>query len=355
MASSPNLNNSLSGSQIASEGKKVTDSTSSGGGMDLSNISDTIVSKFILFVEALIVLVVMFFVIHWIKSYIAKVEIKHDQQRTALNMVEKLLVGFVIIIGITIALKIVGIDMSVLVGVGLLGLSYALKDIIQNYVAGILIFLKAPFKIGDVVKIKNYVGRVDKMEFQSTSLKTFDHRDVTIYNSDIMSQSIENYSRNNMRRLEIDVSLGYGSDVQKITKIIGIILENNPSILKIPKHTISFKSFTNTSMVVQVKFWVAVPSNFLSIRSDVAWQINQAFDESTVFAPYARGFETSNDFSVTPERQNRVKEFYNNPLFSGTTQPPASIPATPTTPVLDSNGQPIPVETASDLDEPQVE
>ena len=350
MATSPDLNNSLSSSQIATDGKSITDSTS-GGNMDLSNIGNTVASKFSEFIEAAIVLVIMFFVIYWIKRYITKIETQHDQQRTALNVVEKLLVGFVLVIGITIALKIVGIDMSVLVGVGLVGLSYALKDIIQNYVAGILIFLKAPFKIGDVVKIKNYVGRVDKMEFQSTSLKTFDHRDITIYNSDIMSQSIENYSRHNMRRLEIDVGLGYGTDIQKVTKIISVILENNTSVLKDPKFSISFKSFTNNSMIVKVKFWVPVPSNFLSIRSDIAWKINQTFDESTIFGPFQRAFQAASDFTLTPERQNRIKEFYNSPMFSNPT--PNVNPTTP--PILDSNGQPIPPETASDTDEPQID
>lgn len=350
MASS-SLNNSLSGSQIATDGKSITNS---GGTIDLSNISSTVVSKFIDFAEAVIVLVVMFFIIHWVKKYIAKIETQHDQQRTALNVVEKLVVGFIMVIGVTIALKIVGIDISVLVGVGLVGLSYALKDIIQNYVAGLLIFIKAPFKIGDIVKIKNYVGRVDKMEFQSTSLKTFDHRDITIYNSDIMTQSIENYSRHNMRRLEIDVSLGYGSDVQKITNIISAILANNTSVLKDPKSSISFKSFTSNSMIVKVKFWVNVPSNFLEIRSDIAWKINQAFDESTIFGPYERGFQTANDFTITPERQNRIKEFYSNPLYSGTAPAPITAAVIPAVPVLDANGQPIPVEVVSDTDEPEI-
>lgn len=357
---SQSLNNTLNSGQIASEGKKITDSS---GGIDLSNISSTVISKFIDFVEALIVLVIMFIIIHYFKKYIAKIETQHEQQRTALNVVEKLVVGFIMVIGVTIALKIMGIDISVLVGVGLVGLSYALKDIIQNYVAGILIFLKAPFKIGDIVKIKNYVGRVDKMEFQSTSLKTFDHRDITIYNSDIMTQSIENYSRHNMRRLEIDVNLGYGTNVQKVTKIIQKILENNTSILKDPKFTIGFKEFSKNCMVVQVKFWVPVPSNFLGIRTEIAWQINEAFDESTVFGPYDRGFQTPNDFSLTPERQERIKAFYSNPLFAdntGTQSPITS--STPSTPIPDQvnvvigpDGNPLPQEIISDIDEPQVE
>lgn len=351
MASSPDLNNSLNSSQITSKGKDVTSAASA----DLGNISETVIEKFTQFIEVAIVLVVMFFIIHWLKKYIAKIETQHTQQRTALNVVEKLLVGFIIVVGITISLKIFGIDISILVGVGLVGLSYALKDIIQNYVAGILIFLKAPFKIGDIVKIKKYVGRVDRMEFQSTSLKTFDNRDVTIYNSDIMSQSIENYSRHNMRRLEIDVSLGYGSDIQKVTKLISVILDSNSLVLKDPKYSISFKSFTNSSMVVKVKFWVSVPSNFLAIRSDIAWKINQSFDESTVFGPYARGFQTTNDFTLNVERQNRIKEFYNNPLYSGTAATTIATPSTPPIPALDANGLPIPVEINSDTDEPQID
>ncbi len=170
-----------------------------------------------------------------------------------------------------------------------------------------------------------------------------------------MSQSIENYSRHKMRRLEIDVSLGYGSDIQKVTKIIGIILENNESVLKTPKYSISFKSFTNTSMVVKVKFWVPVPSNFLEIRSDIAWKINQSFDESTIFGPYERGFQTANDFTLTTERQNKIKEFYNNPLYSGSQAINTTTPISPTAPTLDANGQPIPVEIISDVDEPQID
>lgn len=365
MAGGSVINNSLNSGQIANEGKNLTNGSQGGNG-DFDNIGNTIISKFTEVIEAAIVIVLMFFIIHWIKKYIAKVEIKHDQQRTALNVVEKLLVGFVIVIGVTIALKIVGIDMSVLVGVGLLGLSYALKDIIQNYIAGLLIFLKAPFKIGDIVKIKSYVGKVDKMEFQSTSLKTFDHRDVTIYNSDIISQSIENYSRHNMRRMEIDVNLGYGTDIQKITGVITKILDNNQVVLKDPKYSISFKAFTHNCMIIKIKFWVPVPSNFLEVRSAIAWQINEAFDESTVFGPYERSFQASTDFSLTPERQNRIKSFYNNQ--STAPQATATATTTPGTPVVTSaaiigqtgvvlgpDGNPLPQEVVTDIDEPQID
>ncbi len=335
-------------SNVADSGKSLTDATtSSGGGIDFDALSTTVFNKFIDVVEAAIVLTITILIVRWLKKYFERIETKHEQQRTALNVIEKILAGFVIVIGITIALKVVGIDMSVLVGVGLLGLSYGLKDIIKNYIAGILIFLKSPFKIGDIVKIKNFVGKIEKMEFQSTSIKTFDHRDITIYNSDIMAQSIENYSSYPMRRMEINVKLGYGTNMEKAVQVFDKILGANAEILSYPKHTIVFKNFSDNSVVIQLKFWVKVPSNMLKIRSDIAWQINQAFDESTVFGPYSKSFQSEKDFSLTEERKNKTQEFYKQPMFSAaattTTQPGAQ--ATP--------GQP--VEIVTDADEPSVE
>ncbi|MEK7086030.1 MAG: mechanosensitive ion channel domain-containing protein [Patescibacteria group bacterium] len=335
-------------SNVADSGKSLTDATtSSDGSIDFDALSSTIFNKFIDVVEAAIVLTITILIVRWLKGYFSRIEIKHEQQRTALNVIEKILAGFIIVIGVTIALKVVGIDMSVLVGVGLLGLSYGLKDIIKNYIAGILIFLKSPFKIGDIVKIKNFVGKIEKMEFQSTSIKTFDHREITIYNSDIMAQSIENYSSYPMRRMEINVKLGYGTNMEKAVQVFDKILGANADILKDPKYTIVFKNFSDNSVILQLKFWVKVPSNMLKIRSDIAWQINQAFDESTVFGPYSKSFQSDKDFSLTEERKNKTQEFYKQPMF--TTAAPQTAAAAPGQP-----GQP-PTIIVDDVDEPSVE
>lgn len=324
---------------VTSSGNSVSSSNS--GSFDFSEISSTIFNKFIEVLEAALILIISYFIIRYVKSYFTKVETTHEQQRTALNLLEKITVGFVLVVGITLALKAVGIDMSILVGVGLLGLSYGLKDIIKNYIAGILIFLKSPYKIGDVVKIKNYVGKVEKMEFQATSLKTFDHRDITIYNSDIMSQSIENYSRYPMRRMEINVKLGYGTNMEKATRIFDKILSSDVAVLKNPKYTIIFKKFADNSIVIQIKFWVNVPSNMLAIRSNLAWQINKAFDDANVYSPYNKGIQTVTDFSMNDERKKRIQEFQATPFFIDVS--------------TNGNGQLAPEAVVIDADEPSIE
>lgn len=290
-------------------------------GFDWSNISGEILTKFLLVLEAALILLAAYLITLWIRRKFAKMEAEHDQQRTALNLLEKITSGFTIVIGLTLALKTIGLDVSLLVGVGLLGLSYGMKDVMKNYVAGILIFFKAPFKIGDIVKIKQFTGIVKTMDLQSIGVKTFDGKDVTIYNADIMIQSITNYSRYPNRRLEIVVQLGYGSNMNRALKIFNKLLDNDPKILKSPKHYILIKKFTGTGIDLLVRFWVQMPANILAIRSNLSMQIQRAFDEATIFIPTSRSVEKDNDrYENEPVKAN-VKEFYSSALFSDVDTP----------------------------------
>jgi len=303
------------------------ESATTGQGIDFSTIIPQILEKFVAVLEAAVVIVAAFFLIRYIRKQLRKVEIEHEQQRNAINLFEKITSGFIIVISITIALKIVGIDMTLLVSVAILGLSYGLQDVIKNYVAGILILFKAPFKIGEVVKIRNFVGRVHKMDFQSTTLETFDHRYITIYNSDVMTQTIVNFtttmaSTSPLRRIDIDVMLGYGSDVNKAIRVFEKIINNEPAILKVPKHSIAFKKFSDNAIAFTLKFWVQKPCNIIKIRSKIALQISEAFDEEKIFMPYSKDIQLENDYTVTGDRKQRIQNFFAQPIFAETPAEP---------------------------------
>ena len=244
----------------------------------------------------------------YVRARLRKVEIEHAEQRNAVNLFEKITNGFIIVIAITLALKVIGLDMTLLVSVSVLGLSYGLQDIIKNYVAGILILFKAPFKIGNTIKIRNYTGKVEKMDFQSTTLKTFDHRHITIYNSDVMTQSIINFSRAQMRRIEFDVQLGYGTDTASAFQTFQKIFNNHEAVLKNPAFRIVFKKFSDTGIIFTLRGWINMPGNILAIKTDLAAQIQSAFNESTIFMPYVKGIEAESDFTLTPERQKRIAD-----------------------------------------------
>lgn len=304
----------------------------SSGSLDFSSLIPQILEKFIAVLEASAIIIGGIFLIRYMRGKLRKIEATHEQQRNAINLLEKITTGFIIVIVITIALKTVGIDMTLLVSVGILGLSYGLQDIIKNYVAGILILFKSPFKIGDTVMIRNYTGKVHKIDFQSTTLETFDRRYITIYNSDVMTQSIVNYSNTEVspiRRVAIDVMMGYGSDVRNSLQIFEKILENHPSVLKSPKYSIVFKKFSESSVTFTLKFWVQKPCNILKIRSEIAILITQAFDEQKLFMPYTKdiqGVEENDLTKVTEDHKRRIQEYYSSPMFA---QAIAAIPQDP--------------------------
>jgi small conductance mechanosensitive channel len=295
---------------------QVPVSSGDGGNIDFANLGPYILTKFVQVLEAALIIVIGIFLIRYAKRYLRKMVVEHEQQKTAINLLEKLVTGFLIVISITLALRVIGLDMTLLVSVSVLGLSYGLQDIIKNYVAGILIMFKSPFKIGDTIRIKDHTGKVDKIDFQATTLRTFDQKDVTIYNSDVMTQSITNFSRTPVRRVELDVNIGYGSDHVRMFKIFDKILENHASILKKPGHKIVFKKFNDNGITFSLRGWVNWPANTLAIKSDLALQISQAFNEEDIFIPFTKGVELDNDYTFTEKRKTRQSETAKNPLFA---------------------------------------
>lgn len=296
------------------------------GGLDFASVVPMVLEKFVQVLEGAAIIAAGFFFIRYMRARLRKIEISHEPQRNAINLFEKITTGFVVVVSITLALKIIGIDMTLLVSVAILGLSYGLQDVIKNYVAGILILFKAPFKIGETVQIRGYTGKIFKMDFQSTTLETFDRRYITIYNSDVMTQSIVNYSNNTIRRLEINVTLGYGSDIKNALAIFHKILANYSAVLKTPKPAILFKKFTQTGVTFMLRFWVQRPCNILKIRSEIGLQISQAFDEQQIFMPYGKGIEVEDEIGlskVSEMHKKRSSEFYALPMFAQAVEAPA--------------------------------
>lgn len=154
------------------------------------------------------------------------------------------------------------------------------------------------------------------MDFQSTTLETFDNRHITIYNSDVMTQSIVNFSGNSMRRINIDVMLGYGSDTAKALTIFEKILKSNPAVLKSPKFSIIFKAFGESAIAFTLKFWVQQPCNILKIKSGIGLQISQAFDEQKIMMPYSKDIQIESDYTMNDDRKQRIANFFSQPQFA---------------------------------------
>ncbi len=155
----------------------------------------------------------------YLQEFVSKTESKLDDQLVPFGI--KVLKTFIVIFGVLIALQEVGFQVvSLLAGLGLGGLALALaaQDTAANLFGSIMILLDRPFQIGDLVKITDVEGSVEEIGFRSTRLRTATNSVVTLPNSLVAKEKIDNLSARKYRRIRHVFGLEYSTSNQKINQ-----------------------------------------------------------------------------------------------------------------------------------------
>jgi small conductance mechanosensitive channel len=127
-------------------------------------------------------------------------------------------------LGVFVALGIVGLDKTVtslLAGAGIVGLAlaFAFQDIAANFISGIVISVRHPFHIADLIQTNDFIGTVRAINLRSTELMTPQGQIVLIPNKLIFENPIINYSRSGERRVDLAVGISYGDDLAVARKV----------------------------------------------------------------------------------------------------------------------------------------
>ena len=272
--------------------------------MDLQKAWDLISNKFEMWMEAFIkllpnlliaalIIVIGIFVAKKISRLIGKLIVKIWDNSAIVNLFESVI--RLVLIGIVIftALSILNLDKvvtTVLAGAGLLGLglAFAFQDIAANFISGIFISFRKPLHLGDIVKIKSYMGKVTEINLRDTVVKTFQGELVIIPNKEVFQNPIENYSMLGKRRVDLTVGVSYGDDLEKVKKITLETLKGIPNVSKEDDITLFFKEFSGSSINFVVRIWVTTPEQpaFLEVRSEAIMRIKKAFDANDISIPF---------------------------------------------------------------------
>ena len=126
--------------------------------------------------------------------------------------------GGLMLLGVLVALVIAlpsfqPAQLIQLLGISGVAIGFAFRDILQNFLAGILILLTEPFRIGDQIIVGGFEGTVEEIETRATSIKTYDGRRVVIPNSNLFTESVTVNTAFEQRRLQYDIGIGYGDDI----------------------------------------------------------------------------------------------------------------------------------------------
>lgn len=157
-----------------------------------------------------------------------------------------------------------GIDTSSLAALltgGGLAIGMALNGTVQNFAGGIMILIFRPFKSGDFIEAQGFTGTVTEVTITSTKLTTVDNRVIVIPNGALSNGTVNNYSQNPLRRLDISIDVEYGTHSEKAKEIINSIIASDGRILTTASNApadpfVALASLKDSGVGYVIRVWV---------------------------------------------------------------------------------------------------
>lgn len=215
-------------------------------------------------VLAVFVFAVFSFAARWLKWVVKRITRRHQQARSLGMVLGRLAQGTVILVGLFVALSIViptfkAGDLVQLLGISGVAIGFAFRDILQNFLAGILILLTEPFRIDDQIVFKDFEGTVENIETRATKIKTYDGRRIVIPNSELFTNSVTVNTAFDNRRLEYDVGIGYGDDLEEAKELMLEALHSVNEVLKDPAPDVLVIELAESTVNIRARWWIAPP------------------------------------------------------------------------------------------------
>ena len=171
-------------------------------------------------------------------------------------------------------------------GLAGLALGFAFKNIVENYLAGVLLSTRNPFEIGDAVEIDGQKGKVAMLTARDTVLVTLDGNHLRIPNAIVMNSVLLNYSRNPLRRFDFYVGVSTDFDLGEVKRIALQNLKENPAVLADPAPTVIVDSLGDSSVMMRLFGWINQSDHdFLKSKSESIRLIKEAFDGAGIEMP----------------------------------------------------------------------
>lgn len=192
----------------------------------------------------------------------------------------------VLIVGITVSLKIAGLDLTTILAAVAFGVGFALRAFIANFFAGIYILAARQFAIGDFIQVGAVIGRVVEIQSRATILKTYDGYKVIVPNLDIFTKKVTSLTTNAMRRIKVPLYISYDTDIAYAMKIALRTIKKHPKVQKKPKPTIVVNDYGDSTIDLAARFWVGSRDGWFKIRSDILHMLWDAFMKAGIIVPY---------------------------------------------------------------------
>ena len=215
-----------------------------------------------------VLIAIVVFILFWFIAKFSRRLIKNftrgKQSRNLGLVLARLSQGLIILVGAFIALAIVipsfkpG-DLVQLLGVSGVAVGFAFRDILQNFLAGILILITEPFVIDDQIVFNDFEGTVENIQTRATTIRTYDGTRIVIPNAELFTNAVKVNTAFEKRRLQYDIGIGYGDNIDEAKRIILEVLRDNPEAIADPAPEALVVELADFTINIRARWWVNPP------------------------------------------------------------------------------------------------
>jgi small-conductance mechanosensitive channel len=207
------------------------------------------------------------------------------------KMVSNLVRAGLLFVGLLLTLATVGIDLtalSVLGGAVGVGLGFGLQKVAANYVSGFVILAERSLRIGDMVKVDNFDGRITDIRTRYTVIRALNGREAIVPNEMLITQRVENSSLADPRvLLTSTVQVAYGTDVRALQAPLEAAMAAVPRVITDPAPSVQLTTFAADGMDLSLLFWIRDPENGQgNVKSEVNLAVLAVLNERGIEIPY---------------------------------------------------------------------
>ncbi|MEL6468872.1 MAG: mechanosensitive ion channel family protein [Cyanobacteria bacterium J06623_4] len=233
-------------------------------------------------------------VITWLIAKVVRYSAFSWAQRTEGDRSTEILIGrlgygAVWVGGAVVALGVWGIDFATMLGaLGLtsVAIGFSLKDVLSNYISGVILLAARPFHIGDQVVINGYEGTITQVQLRSTTLRTYDGRMIYIPNQEVFQASITNNTAAKYLRSSVTVGIDYAADLVRARQVIVNAIASLDEVQPDPMPEVLVRELAASTVNLEVRFWVdSRRAGFLETSSIVTQRVKEALQEQDIEMP----------------------------------------------------------------------
>jgi len=213
------------------------------------------------------------------------------------DVIKNLFVGLVYYcvlgLGMFIILEILNLKTAVtslLAGVGIVGiaLGFAFQDIAANFLSGIILAYRKPFRITDIVQMGEYIGTVTNINIRDTVVKTFQGQEVVIPNRSVIQNPIINYTILGQRRVDLTFRASFYEDLSLIKRLTLQVLNPIQEIIRKEEINFVYTEFDHSYINFEIRFWVSYQQekDFINTRSMVIMEIKKVLEQNNISIPF---------------------------------------------------------------------